>query len=178
MVVACFIHISRTAVAVLFEALFLGVRTMEPATPIATSRLLNLRLLPRPFQNKTKKTTPAVHEPVLIHIVEFFLVNRIPQTNIQFEDALDVRLPKMFREGHAVRIHKPRLFKRFPIKHIRMKMLASKKPTIPAVRSRTPSPLPLPRHYFPRMFRAGNSGGCAEGFGGGDGNGDEGPDKP
>ena len=139
---------------------------MEPATPITTSRLLNLQLLPRAFQNKTKKTTPAVHEPVLIHIVEFFLVNRVPQTSTQSEDAFDVRLPKMFREGHAVRVHKPRLFKRFPIKHIRM-----------AVRNRPPSPLPPPRHYFPRMFRAGNSGGCAEGFGGGDGNGDEGPDK-
>ena len=33
MVVACFINISRTAVAVLFEALFLGVRTMEPNNP-------------------------------------------------------------------------------------------------------------------------------------------------
>ena len=151
---------------------------MEPATPTTTSRLLNLRLLPRAFQNKAKKTTPAVHEPVLIHIVEFFLVTRVPQTSTQSEDAFDVRLPKMFREGHAVRVHKPRLFKRFPIKHIRMKMLVSTKPTVPAVRNRPPAPLPPHTiHYFPRMFRAGNSGGCAEGFGGGDGNGDEGPDK-
>ena len=153
---------------------------MEPATPILTSRLLNLRLLPRAFQNKTKKTTPSVHEPFLIHIVELFLINRIPQTSTQSEDAFDIRLPKMFREGHTERIHKPRLFKRFPIKHNRMKMMASTKLAVPAVRNlrnRPPSPLPPPRNYFPRMLRAGNSGGCAEGFGGGDGNGDEGPDK-
>ena len=161
----------------LFKALYYGTSAMEPSTPLTTSCLLSLRLLPKAFQNKTKKNTPSVHEPCLIHIMELFLINRMPQTSTQSEDAIDIRLPKMFREGHAVRIHKPRLFKRFPIKHIRMKIMASTKPTVPAVRNRSPSPPPLPRNYFPRMFRAGAGGGCAEGFGGGEGDGDDGRDK-
>ena len=124
---------------------------MDPSTPLTATRFLNFRLLPKAFQNKTKKNTPSVREPRLIHIMELFLINRMPQTGTQSEDAVDIRLPKMFRQGHAVRIHKPRLFKRLPIKHIRMKMMDSTKTTAPAVSPEVPAaPVPPIVHVPPQ----------------------------
>ena len=67
------------------------------------------------------------------YITALFLANRAPHdlAHLPEHDPARVlwlqqlggndRLPKIFRQGQSIRIHKPRLFKRFPLKHLRMK---------------------------------------------------------
>ena len=104
---------------------------MQPTTPLTAARILNFEHLPRAYEGRS--TVPSLREPKLLHIADLFLSNRRPHdlSCLAHDDPkrttwlVQVRsshnLPKLFRQTHSVRIHKPRLFKSFPLQHLRLK---------------------------------------------------------
>ena len=127
---------STLALAYLCRSLFMDLSmltiAMQPTTPVTATRLLNFRQLPGAYQGR--RTAPSIHEPQVLTIDELFLSNRTLQDFETLPEHHPVRaahnqrtkvgstqgLPKLFCYGHVIRIHKPRLFKRFPIKQMRM----------------------------------------------------------
>ena len=103
---------------------------MLPTSPLTAARILNFEQLPRACASKAVFGKGA--EPQLLHIADLFLANRHPQSLscLSREDprsktwlqqvGRNHNLPKLFRDAQEIRIHKPRIFKRFPLKHRRM----------------------------------------------------------
>ena len=125
-----YIHSSTTA-AFCSARIF---HTMLPTSPLTAARILNFEQVPRAYDSKAVfgKGAPPVHEPQLLHIADLFLANRHPhslsclmregpkrKTWLQ-QVGRNHNLPKLFRHAQEIRIYKPRIFKRFPLKHRRM----------------------------------------------------------
>ena len=126
------LHVHSSTPAVFCSAYIF--HTMLPTSPLTAARILNFEQLPRAYDSKAVfgKGAPPVHEPQLLHIADLFLANRHPQSLscLSREDSKrktllqqvgrNHNLPKLFRHAQEIRIHKPRIFKRFPLKHRRM----------------------------------------------------------
>ena len=110
------------------------IHAMLPTSPLTAARILSWEELPRAYASKTVfgKGAPTVHEPQLPRIADLFLANRHPQsfswssredpsnkTWLQ-QIGRNHNFPKLFRHAQEIRIHKPRIFKRFPLKHKRI----------------------------------------------------------
>ena len=108
--------------------------TMLPTSPLTAARILSLEELPRAYASKAVFgiSAPTVHEPQLLYIADLFLTNRHlqsfswssredPSSKTWLQQiGRNHNLPKLFRQAQEIRIHKPRIFKRFPLKHRRM----------------------------------------------------------
>ena len=132
------------------------LHAMWPTSPLTAARILSFEELPRAYASKAVfgKGAPTVHEPQLLHIADLFFANRHPQslpcssredpsskTWLQ-QVGRNHNLPKLFRHAQEIRIHKPRIFKRFPLKHRRMtkSSTSSAAPTTKASASSRVSP--------------------------------------
>lgn len=103
---------------------------MHPTSLLTATRLLNYKQPPKAYlkRSKNKTTGPHLHEPRLMRIDTLFLSNRAPNDLAHLPDddpqrqvwmeqvSNNIGLPKIFREAHSIRVHRPRLFRRFPLK--------------------------------------------------------------